>query len=308
MTLSEVKNLTEEPENKKLEQQEDTEVVTKAMRPPRSGVTERLVCQSLFQGTFSDLPSKMIDHLCVAAMGCAKLMKDESETLPYDLDEINRIYTLNMSFMNVVFSPYGLDRNRTGEQVASIPWGFAPTEENYKLYILPWRNNLPLNFFTGYIRGFRKQGAVIRHTNTSYNDGPFSTAPNYCSYEFARATIEDAKAVLAELQEEYAQCPMCHRYLGGQADDHLELQIGNIMNPEPEWEFFFVATKCLTEDSARNLRNAFQHWAIPKLENAKMEMALFVSPQTYEDIAKLFMGEKEEHDNRNGNGKPELQS
>jgi hypothetical protein len=300
----------EKSENKHPEEQEDAEVVTKALRPARSGVTERLVCQSLFQGTFSDVPSKMIDHLCVAAMGCSELMKvelDEGETLPYDLEEINRIYTLNMSFMNTVFTTYNITKLAVPEQVASIPWGFDPSEENYKLYIEPWRKNLPLNFYTAYIRGFRKQGVVVRHTCSDYNQGHSNSLP-YCTHEFASGTTEEGEALLAELEQEYAQCPVCKRYLGKGQSEHLELRIGNIFTYEPEWDFFFAATKALTESGARNLRNAFQHWAIPKLEKAKMEMAKFVSPQTYEDIAKLFMGEKEEHDHGNSNRKPDIQS
>lgn len=302
----------EKSENKQSEQEEDTQVVTKALRPARSGVTERLVCQSLFQGTFSDLPSKMIDHLCVAAMGCAELMKvelKEGEALPYDLEEINRIYALNMSFMNIVFTQYNITKLAVAEQVASIPWGFDPSEENYRLYIQPWRKELTVNFYTAYIRGFRKKGVVVRHTNSDYNSGPYSNSPPYCTHEFASTTKEDGEALLAELEEEYAQCPVCKRLLGKGEKDCLVLTTGNIFTYEPEWEFFFAASKCLTESGARNLRNAFQHWAIPKLEKAKMEMAKFVSPQTYEDIAKLFMeGGKEEHDSGNGNRKPDVQS
>jgi hypothetical protein len=284
------------------EAEEDVDLVKKATRPPRSGVTERLVCQSLFQGTFSDLPSKMINHLCVATMSCAKLMIDEEPDaqLPFDLEQINRIYALNLSFMNAVFSPHD-----KGEKKVCIPWGFPETEENYTLYIKPWCMNVPIGAYHVYIRGFRKKGCVIQHTNTHYSQSVFDNDPPFCNYIFAWATKEDWKTKIAELAGQYVKCPVCHRQLGKDETDHLEAYDGNVLDPNPEWEYFYRATEFLMEASARNLRNAFEHWAIVILEKAKMDMARFVSPQTYEDIARLFIGEEQKHDsNGNASGKP----
>jgi hypothetical protein len=152
------------------------------------------------------------------------------------------------------------------------------------------------------VKGFRKPGATVRHTNEScdWNDPK-------CLYIFARVSLEEKDRVLKECKDEFSVCPRCGKSLGRDGDETLGLYLGNILDPNPEWSYFYAATECLTEESAKNLRNAFEHWAIPILEEAKMVMAKYVSPQTYEDIAKLFMERKEEHDNGNSSGRPELQ-
>ena len=275
-------NETEQRKEGLEEAEEDVDLIKKATRPPRSGVTERLVCQSLFQGTFSDLPSKMIDHLCVAAMGCHSLMDNEegkNEEASIDIDLIEKIYAINQSFENA--TSYKL---QDGGTLMRLPWGFQRSEETYNKYVLPWKENTRVNYWSNHLdRHFLRE--VVR---LSCSD---------CDYILGVCPPNEVKKIRVQWDDK--KCPNCGSALRHFSDIYTENTV--IVADIPDWDVFLNGlSQCLVLDSARELRNRFYAWAVPILEKVKMIIASYVSPQTYEDIARLFVGEEEKHDN-NGN-------
>ena len=276
----------EEPQRKEglREAEEDVELLKKATRPPRSGVTERLVCQSLFQGTFSDLPSKMIAHLCVAAMGCRSLMeKEESDNDrdSIDIDLIEKIYAINQSFENAV--SYKL---QDGNTLMRLPWGFQRSEETYKKYVLAWKEGARTNYWS-------------KHLDHRFLSDAVQYKCRKCDHIFGVCTRDD-EAKQLDIQWRNKDCPSCLSRVY-----YLQQENTKVVADCPGWDLFLNGiSQCLCLDSARELRTRFYAWAVPILVKVKMIIASYVSPQTYEDIAKLFVGEEEKHGNdRNNSGK-----
>ncbi len=280
--------MTEEKDNDQNhevdDKQKDFALVTKAFRTPRGGITERLVCQDLFQGTFTDDKSKKINHLCSAAMCCGDLMKGEDGKkveLPFDPEQIQGIYAVNASFDGA--EPFKLDQQ--GNVLISIPWAFIETEENFEKFIQPWACGIVPHYYLGqYWRGKTKYRVKLYHRGWSKCD----LVLGYC--EEGQEEEETKKIVAQYASKSCSKC--CSRVESG------SVRTETVVMPDDSvlHEFFYGFTKSLTKMSARQYRACFYAWAVPILERAKMAMSSYVSPQTYEDVAKLLGGAKENGD------------
>jgi hypothetical protein len=283
MTEEKEKDQNHEVEDK----QKDFALVTKAFRTPRGGITERLVCQDLFQGTFTDDKSKKINHLCSAAMCCGDLMKGEKGDsgekleLPFDPELIQGIFAVNASFDGA--EPFKLDQQ--GNVLICIPFAFIENKENYQRFISPWANGLVPHYYQGqYWRGKTKHMVKLYHGGWSRCDLIFG----YC--EEGQEEEETKKIVAQYASKSCPQC--CSRVNSG------SVRTETVVMPDDSVpsEFFYGFTKSLGKMSARQYRACFYAWAIPILERAKMAMSSYVSPQTYEDVARLLSGAKENGD------------
>jgi hypothetical protein len=266
------------------DKQKDFGLITKAFRTPRGGITERLVCQDLFQGTFTDDKSKKINHLCSAAMCCGDLMKGEDGKkveLPFDPEQIQGIYAVNASFDGA--EPFKLDQQ--GNVLICIPWAFIETEENYHRFIIPWAKGIVPHYYQGqYWRGKTKHMVKLYHRGWSKCD----LTLGYCE---EGQQEEEIKKILAKYTGDKS-CPQCHSRINSVESTTVVMVDDSVLH-----EFFFSFSKSLTKMSARQYRACFYAWAIPILERAKMAMSNYVSPQTYEDVAKLLSGAKEQNGN-----------
>lgn len=282
--------MTEENENDQKDQganhevedkQKDFGLITKAFRTPRGGITERLVCQSLFQGTFSDDPSKKINHLASAAMCCGDLMKGEDgkkAELPFDPEQTQGIYAVNASFDGA--ESFKLDQQ--GNVLICIPWAFIENEENFEKFIQPWAKGIVPQYYQGqYWRGRTKHMVKLYHSGWSR----CSLTLGYCEEGQEEKEIKKIVARYAD-----KSCPQCYARV-----DSGSVKTETVVMPDDSVpsEFFYGFTKSLTKMSARQYRACFYAWAVPILEKAKMAMSSYVSPQSFEDIARLLGGKED---------------
>lgn len=278
--MSEEENrIGQDIENEVENRKKDFSLVTKALRPPRGGITERLVCQDLFLGTFTTDKSKKISHLCSAAMCCGDLMKNdngEKAELPFNIEQIKGIYAVNASFDEA--QSFILD-DKTSELIV-IPWAFVENEQNYQKFIVPWEQGLRPVCWTGkYWQGKTKWTVKFTHCRGYLYDA--------CSFVLGHADMNREEQELTKIVERYKEnpCPKCGYTVNASTIDTEKMVEPDDSDPA---EFFFGACKSLTKMSARQLRGGFYVWAVPILEKAKMQIASFVSPQTYEDVARLL--------------------
>lgn len=110
-----------------------------ALRLHRRGAHENLLCQHLIISVASD-PFMKIRLICEAAY-----MVD-AEKLNLDLEKVDRLYSLCLSFMSTKYNP---------NENLVIAWNFKSTPENYAHYIQPWRKIIPIHF--SYLTGNDRQ-------------------------------------------------------------------------------------------------------------------------------------------------------
>jgi hypothetical protein len=265
------------------DKQKDFGLISKAFRTPRGGITERLVCQDLFQGTFTDDKSKKINHFCSAAMSCAELMKGEKDDnghkfeLPFDPELIEGMYKINGSFDGA--EPFKLDS--AGTVMVCIPWAFVENKKNFQKLIQPWARNIIPQYWQGrYWKGKTKHRVKLYHRGWSKCDFILG----YC--EEGREE-EATKKILANYVGDKS-CPQCHSKISSVSSETVIMVDDSVPH-----EFFYGFTKSLTKMSARQYRGCFYSWAVPILEKAKMAMSSYVSPQTFEDVARLLGGKED---------------
>jgi hypothetical protein len=112
-----------------------------------------------------------------------------------------------------------------------------------------------------------------------------------CGYFLGYCELGQEKEEIQRLVKA-GDCPECKYEL-----DTNSVGTEKVVMPDDRvlHEFFYGFTKSLTKMSARQYRACFYAWAVPILERAKMAMSSYVSPQTYEDVAKLLSGAKEQN-------------
>jgi hypothetical protein len=271
----------EQPTNGTVEdRKKDFSLITAAFRTPKGGITERLVCQDLFQGTFTDDKSKKLNHLCCAAMCCGNLMRAENmekAELPFDLELIRGIYAVNASFDGAQQVP--LSNMRGSPVLLIIPWAFSENRENFEKLIKPWSMGIEPHYYTGNHWG-GKTKMMVKITHEKWG------MATMCGYVLGYAEVGSEKETLEKLLKAFPDCPGCGRNLRYHND--FDMETVTVPDTDTDMDLIYGASKSLTLASARQLRARFYAWAVPILEDAKMQMASFISPQTYEDVAKLL--------------------
>jgi hypothetical protein len=269
------------------ENSRDTELIKNAFRW-RKPIIEKLTMQRLFQATMSHDPFIIIEHTVNAA---SMVEAQNQQVKGLDFPEMRKLSKLNFAFHNVtkreVPNIYGLF-------AYCINFPFNSTHENYRTYIEEWK--VPPSYYPSMIRQHRIDSyKVIHKDHYSYLD---------CKQTLFVADAEDMK-ILEKLNHngriKYyrdrlpSTCPNCNRPI--RADwlnqDFIE-QSTTIVHPVPEWSFFFEAATCLAEEGYNRLRNAFSCWAKDKCGHAIAIMSSLISPNVYDEIAKMFKTNKPE--------------
>ena len=104
---------------------------SQALRLHRRGSFENLLCQHLIMGVAAD-PLTKVRLICEASW-----MVD-SNKIGLDLNQIETVYTVALSFLNT----------NPQSEFLSIAWGFSLTLENYERFVAPWRRETSLFFRT----------------------------------------------------------------------------------------------------------------------------------------------------------------
>lgn len=256
------------------------QLLSDAFRPPRGGINERLICQSLFQGTFTEVPSKKINHLCIAAMSSESFYSQDSEKqVPFEIEQVKMLYAINSSLD--LAEAFKIDDY--GSELVNIPWAFMETEANYEKYVRPWADGIELHGYKSRFKGKTKIGIRIYHD------------PRYeaCGHTLTKCTVQEEQETLEETVKTYTgiECPRCGQTI---LQDEFKTEHIQMRDHNPPHQYFYAVSNCLRKMEARQLKSRFYAWAVPILEKAKMQMAGLVNPQTYEEIVKMFTRTNEE--------------
>lgn len=108
---------------------------SEAIRGPRKGIYEHLLCQHLVSAV-SSRPLRKIRLMCEATM-----MLPDPKSVEVDMNEIDIIYKVARAFQQS--SHYKIANVR----YCFIPWPFEDTEENYNKYIAVWRQDIRLRYY-----------------------------------------------------------------------------------------------------------------------------------------------------------------
>ena len=290
-----------EDNNKKdeLDENEKTGKLFKdAFRFPKTGVIEKLVVQHLLQATFTNEPQLMIYHVKTAVGIVEKLPNKNLTKLDFPL--FKRIGVLNNAFS----IPRKL-RQRNGDVLFQVPWGFSALPENYENYIKPWV--VFASFYPNHIKFHRKKAHKIIHTpkdSWGYSSQKNCGATLYIFTDYDEKQLPENSS-LTQIREYLklklpSDCPVCGYPVELQGGlDMFETTIADIN--APEWSFFFDQSNCLTELEFSTWKRAFEKWATDYCEHAITYLSSIVSPHTYDEVLKLLSG-------KTGSQKPQKES
>lgn len=108
---------------------------SEAIRGPRKGIYEHLLCQHLIAAV-SSRPLRKIRLVCEAIM-----MLPDPKSVGVDMDEIDVMYKVARAFQQASHYKF------TNARYACVPWPFEDTEENYHKYIAVWRQDVDIQYY-----------------------------------------------------------------------------------------------------------------------------------------------------------------
>lgn len=256
-------------------------VLTGALRYPKRGISEQLVCQHLFQATFSHDNSVAISHMTRAALLCAEMTKKQNPD-GFNVELLEGILQVNSSLLDV--STTKIDR--AGSRLFWIPWGFPENKDNYEKNVKPWKRGIEPTYYPNYIKKHLAPRVQLYHSAGIYQQ---------CDYVFMTVEHEGVEKARELIRLKHKVCPKCGKTIGKSSwDGMIETKDVVTIKPEPEWSWFFEVTSCLAEAGYERLKNAFQTWAISYLEKERVKICEHVNPQTYAQVMSLFMKKEEE--------------
>lgn len=273
----------ENKEKKQLtDREKDRDLTGRAFRFPKRGLLEQEIAQHMFQSTYAHEPSVAITHICRAGMLLGEEISKEADVERLDVELLGHIFDINNSFMNVVSRKI----DDFGTKMYKIPWSFPLTEENYEKLIKPWRQNLSISFYSKYIRDHSRRGYEIYHK-------PYTS---HCNYVFTVIPYkEDIDKTIKSVYDKYKTCPECDEKLSHSYHTSVKHSKTTMLWPHPEHTWFLEQTGVLSHSGYKRLETAFEGWAIRICEKARKKISKHISPETYSDVMKMFLGyEKEE--------------
>jgi len=127
----------EEGKGRDAEELADREFISSVIRAPRQGAYEQFLCQLLAQSVICTDPLKRVKIVCEAAW---TIKEPERKDLAIDYDRVGVLNAVANALLNPSSQKCDLS------EVVSVPWGFDPTEDNFKKYIDPWLRGT-VNYF-----------------------------------------------------------------------------------------------------------------------------------------------------------------
>lgn len=260
-----------ETENEQNEEKEDfSKFVSGALRGPRKGTYEQLLCQHLISSVTAN-PLKKIKLTCEAAM-----MAEPEKAKGFNQEELETFFNVSNAFSSA--SQTKIDQ--IGTRMYAIPWPFSNTEENYDRYIKPW--HISASYFINFIRKHRQTAWKLQHHD------PFG----HCDAVLEVTRKSEVEDVIKDILATYERCPGCH---GRLERNRIHKEETTIIVEEPEWSFFFEMSQCLSQSGFQTLLNSFVAWAMPKAMTLSRELSKNVDPSLYREMFAL-LGKKEVED------------
>lgn len=149
----------EEPESEQEVEEENEEVsdmefIQSVIRAPRQGTYEQFLCQLLAQSVICTDPLKRIKIVCETAW---TVKEEDRKKLKIDYEKIEVLNVVANAFLN----PSVHNEPGFSDSIVSLSWGFFPSEENFKKYIIPWYNKYNMSFWPILLRGHVKVRETI---------------------------------------------------------------------------------------------------------------------------------------------------
>jgi hypothetical protein len=274
-----MKNMEQNEETQSAEIEEGqklAETVTSAIRGPKYGIFEQLICQRLIQATVTTDPLRNVQLIAETVLMIdpemqKKLELDMAKTEVVKLvgDALQHRTTINL-------------RDRL-KPLVTVKWGFPHTKENFKKFIEPWNNAGNLQYYPDQIQsehGVQYKYWVCANCQNTVAD---SIRGKYGIKEGAHYSDKDT-------------CMFCG----------ANLEHDSCLNPDPllfhigfEWdkdatiaEWFFATTEALSEAGYASLETSFLAWAMPFVMDTTRRLTEAVAPEIYNQIAKLMIKPK----------------
>jgi len=268
----------EETQGSEIEEgQKLAETVTSAIRGPKYGIFEQLICQRLIQATVTTDPLRNVQLIAETVLMIdpemqKKLELDMAKTEIVKLvcDALQHRTTINL-----------IDRLRP---LVTVKWGFPKTEENFKKFVEPW-NNTGHSYYPDQIQS--EHGVQYKY---------------WVCANCRNAVADSIRGKLGiKKRANYYDKDTC-MFCG------VDLERDSVLNPNPllfyigfEWdkdatnaERFFPITEALTQDGYASLETNFLAWAMPFIMDTTRRLTEAVKPEIYNQIAKLMIKPKNE--------------
>ena len=130
--------MTEEQQKKEEEPSEDeeqseeltdAEFISSVIRAPRQGTYQQFLCQLIAQAVICTDPLKRVKILTEAAW---TVKEPERKDLAIDYERVEVLNAVANALLNPAFQKVDVI------EVVSVPWGFDPSEANFKKFLAPW--------------------------------------------------------------------------------------------------------------------------------------------------------------------------
>jgi hypothetical protein len=256
------------------------ETVTSAIRGPRYGIFEQLICQRLIQATVTTDPLRNVQLIAETVL---MIDPEMQKTLKLDMAKTEIVKLVCDALQHRTIT----NLKDTLKPLVTVKWGFPLTEESFKKFIEPW-TNASFQHFPAYIQskhGFHYRYWICAHCHNIVGDsirGNFGIEKSSQSYSYTKEEL----------------CKFCG----------VNVEQGNYRNPNPfvsyigfEWDSdatdvvkFFAATDALTQDGYASLETNFLAWAMPFIMDTTRRLTEAVKPEIYNEIAKLMIKPKNE--------------
>ena len=218
-----------------------------SMRGQKTGIYEHSQCKLIIKAIDSNDSLVKISAICEAAQ-----LSEKKDKL--DMDAIKTCNDVCVSFQNTF-----LTRTNSGD-FYNIAWMFPPSEENYKLFILPWHKN-SLTYY------------------------PLQTNYRKQKYPQSRKRVEVSPYAQIDYHNELVEF-----------EDRLQKRIEEDLSKVTDAFYFFTVTSALVVRSYKILQGEYTMWALAELSDIRRELTKEISPNVWKDFNKPTETEQGQED------------
>lgn len=252
----------------KTEEEQLSEYAAQALRGPKFGIFEQLLCQHLVQATVSADPLRKIQLIVEAAL---MVDTEKQKPLQIDLERLEVVRTVTEAFTH-----RSEKSNNVYDCMVNVRFGFEESEENYNRYVQPWHNG-------GHLLHYPTRLAEL------FSDLGTSYRVFYCA-SCHNVVADDQKGKIGMTDRDV--CKFCGANLKASSYNPRPFFVHNPFRPHdstPEWKMFFAICNCLSRAGYNRLKTSFLEWAMPFTMQLMRKLTQAVRPEIYNEIAKMFI-------------------
>lgn len=274
---------TEQKENgKQLNGEEKLpEYVTEAMRGPKFGIFEQLLCQNLVQAAITTDPLRKVQCVTDATL---MLGADKQKNLDIDADKASVIKSICTAFQHRIVTSL----KQHLRPLVTIKFGFPETEENFDKYIKPWYNAESVRFFPEFMPKKLGEIYLVWFCRTCGNE-----VSNKLRGDFG-INKEETKS-WSYVKKQW--CKFCGADLEKNLNPYTLSYRIKTHEKTSEAEYTFGVFTALSEEGYVALENDFLQWCLPFILELMRKLTEAVRPEIYREIAKMFIETKKEQQN-----------